>query len=63
MALGKKSVPQKNCNSSTVKPELSTISEQRPPVSNDQPKTLLLVAHLYQTAIFSGPKGGRCTQV
>ncbi len=53
----------------TVKPDLTTTCEQRPHVNNRQfePSTtslnLSFIRQLCQTATFSGPKGGRCTQV
>ncbi len=53
----------------TVKPELTTTCELRPPVNNGQFDTLTaslnlsFIWHLFQTATFSGPKGSRCTQV
>ncbi len=53
----------------SVKPDLATTCEQRPPVNNGQfesPTTSLnlsFIRHICQTAAFSGPKGGRCTQV
>ncbi len=58
---------------STVKPVLTTTSEQRPPVNNDQPKphqsNLILIFdehRLYNdklrtTATFLSPKSGCCT--
>ncbi len=53
----------------TVKPVLTTTSEQQPPVNNGQfgsstaSLNLTFIRPLFQTATFSGPKGGCCTQV
>jgi hypothetical protein len=56
-------------NKYTVKPDLTTTCEQRPPVNNGQfesstaSQNLSFIRHLCLTAVFSGPRGGRCTQV
>jgi hypothetical protein len=55
---------------STVKPVLTTTSEQWPPVNNGQPdpqtsqiNTSFIGGTSEQRPLFWGPKGGRCTQV